>query len=238
MTSARAGDDRRGPPSPTRPVGGTPSCRPSSTTTSTATTCSTRRRSPTGAYDALLRELEALEEEHPTLRTPESPTQRVGGTYSTSFAAVEHLERMLSLDNVFSSDELAAWAARVERDAHAELSLAVRAEDRRPRGQPGLRGRPAGAGGHPRRRPYGRGRHAQRAHHRRGPRPARRHGRHPRPARRRGPRRGLLPVRAVRRAQRGPGRGRARRPSPTRATPPPARCGRRTRGSPPVGRCG
>ncbi len=75
-----------------------------------------------GAYDALLRELEALEERHPSLRTPQSPTQRVGGTYSTSFTAVEHLERMLSLDNVFSSDDLLAWAARVDRDAHAELA--------------------------------------------------------------------------------------------------------------------
>ena len=44
----------------------------------------------------------------PSLRTPDSPTQRVGGTYSTSFAPVEHLERMLSLDNVFSPDELDA----------------------------------------------------------------------------------------------------------------------------------
>jgi DNA ligase (NAD+) len=70
-----------------------------------------------GAFDALLRELEALEAEHPDLRTPDSPTQVVGGTYSTSFAAVHHLERLLSLDNVFSADELAAWFARVEREA-------------------------------------------------------------------------------------------------------------------------
>ncbi|HET8615063.1 MAG TPA: NAD-dependent DNA ligase LigA [Actinomycetales bacterium] len=70
-----------------------------------------------GAFDALLRELEALEEEHPGLRTPDSPTQVVGGTFSTSFTAVDHPERMLSLDNVFSTDELAAWFARVERDS-------------------------------------------------------------------------------------------------------------------------
>ena len=74
-----------------------------------------------GAYDALLRELEQLEESYPSLRTPASPTQRVGGTYSTSFSAVEHLERMLSLDNVFSQEDLAAWAAKVDRDAHAEV---------------------------------------------------------------------------------------------------------------------
>ncbi|HYT10005.1 MAG TPA: NAD-dependent DNA ligase LigA [Mycobacteriales bacterium] len=67
-------------------------------------------------YDALLRELEALETEFPELRTPNSPTQRVGGTYSTLFTPVDHPERMLSLDNVFTLDELAAWAQRVERD--------------------------------------------------------------------------------------------------------------------------
>jgi DNA ligase (NAD+) len=68
-------------------------------------------------YDQAMRRLEALEVEFPELRTPSSPTQRVGGTYSTQFTAVDHLERMLSLDNAFSGDELAAWAARVERDA-------------------------------------------------------------------------------------------------------------------------
>ena len=70
-------------------------------------------------YDTLMRRLEALEAEFPDLRTPSSPTQRVGGTYSTLFTAVDHLERMLSLDNAFSSDEMASWAARVERDAGA-----------------------------------------------------------------------------------------------------------------------
>jgi DNA ligase (NAD+) len=68
-------------------------------------------------YDALLRELEALESEFPELRTPSSPTQRVGGTYSTLFTPVDHVERMLSLDNVFTVEELAAWAQRVEREA-------------------------------------------------------------------------------------------------------------------------
>ena len=79
-----------------------------------------------GAYDALLRELEALEEEHPTLRTPDSPTQRVGGTYSTSFTAVEHLERMLSLDNVFSADDLAGLgrAGRPRRPRRAVAGCA------------------------------------------------------------------------------------------------------------------
>jgi DNA ligase (NAD+) len=67
-------------------------------------------------YDALLRELIELEELHPSLRTPSSPTQRVGGTFSTEFTAVDHLERMLSLDNAFSGEELAAWNERVVRE--------------------------------------------------------------------------------------------------------------------------
>ncbi len=71
-----------------------------------------------GDYDALIRRLNELEEAHPELRTPESPTQQVGGAvFSTDFTAVDHLERMLSLDNCFSPEELAAWAARVARDA-------------------------------------------------------------------------------------------------------------------------
>src|SRR5947207_4206375 len=68
-------------------------------------------------YDAMMRELQQLEEDYPALRTPQSPTQRVGGTYSTLFTPVEHAERMLSLDNVFNLDDLAGWAERVERDA-------------------------------------------------------------------------------------------------------------------------
>ncbi len=67
-------------------------------------------------YDQMLRELEALEERYPELRTPQSPTQRVAGDFSSQFTAVDHLERMLSLDNAFSDDELAAWAQRVERE--------------------------------------------------------------------------------------------------------------------------
>lgn len=66
-------------------------------------------------FDTLLRQLQALEDEHPELRTPDSPTQLVGGAgFATEFAPAEHLERMLSLDNVFDSDELSAWAARIK----------------------------------------------------------------------------------------------------------------------------
>jgi DNA ligase (NAD+) len=66
-------------------------------------------------YDAVMRELRELEDRYPELRTPDSPTQKVGGAISTEFTPVEHLERLLSLDNAFSPTELDAWAARVTR---------------------------------------------------------------------------------------------------------------------------
>ncbi|HUY49026.1 MAG TPA: NAD-dependent DNA ligase LigA [Streptosporangiaceae bacterium] len=66
-------------------------------------------------YDNLMRELRDLEERHPELRTPDSPTQKVSGRVSTDFTPVEHLERLLSLDNAFSAEELDAWAARAQR---------------------------------------------------------------------------------------------------------------------------
>src|SRR5690349_19641306 len=72
------------------------------------------------SYDTLMRELEALEAEFPALITPDSPSQRVGGTYSTEFAPVDHAERMLSLDNALNDEQLAAWADRVERDAGSQ----------------------------------------------------------------------------------------------------------------------
>ena len=73
-------------------------------------------------YDRLMRELAALEERFPGLRTPDSPTQKVAGGYSTSFTPVEHLERLMSLDNVFSDEELAAWARRAEREVGADAA--------------------------------------------------------------------------------------------------------------------
>lgn len=69
-----------------------------------------------GEFDTLLRALEALEEEYPELRTPDSPTQKVAGQYETDFTSVEHRERMLSLDNAFDDEELAAWGERIARD--------------------------------------------------------------------------------------------------------------------------
>ena len=67
-------------------------------------------------FDVKMRRLEALEEEVPDLRTPDSPTQKVGGAVSTEFTPVDHLERMESLDNAFSYEELETWAARLTRD--------------------------------------------------------------------------------------------------------------------------
>ncbi|WP_030866359.1 NAD-dependent DNA ligase LigA [Streptomyces sp. NRRL S-37] len=67
-------------------------------------------------FDRLLRELEALEEEHPELRTPDSPTQKVAGAYETEFTSVQHVSRMLSLDNTFNDDDLAAWVDRIQRE--------------------------------------------------------------------------------------------------------------------------
>ncbi|KUM09823.1 DNA ligase (NAD(+)) LigA [Mycolicibacterium neoaurum] len=73
-------------------------------------------------FDVLLRRLEALEEQYPELRTPDSPTQLVGGAgFATDFAAADHLERMLSLDNAFDTDELSAWAARLGAEIGTEI---------------------------------------------------------------------------------------------------------------------
>ncbi|MGA9653355.1 MAG: NAD-dependent DNA ligase LigA, partial [Polyangia bacterium] len=66
-------------------------------------------------YDGLMRELRALEQRFPDLITPSSPTQRVGGKGSDLFAPVEHPSPMLSLDNVFSTEELRTWLGRLQR---------------------------------------------------------------------------------------------------------------------------
>jgi DNA ligase (NAD+) len=66
-------------------------------------------------YDALVVRLRAVEEAHPELVTPESPTQKVGAAPSSQFTPVEHLVPMMSLDNAFSFDELRAWGERLSR---------------------------------------------------------------------------------------------------------------------------
>lgn len=67
-------------------------------------------------FDALLKELEKLEAQHPELREPDSPTQNVGGGFNTEFTQHDHIEKMMSLDNVFDNQELTAWFDRVEKE--------------------------------------------------------------------------------------------------------------------------
>ena len=73
-------------------------------------------------YDTLVRELRTIEEQHPELRTPDSPTQRVGG--AATFAPVEHVQPMMSLDNAFSFEELLAWGRRMERFISGDVAYA------------------------------------------------------------------------------------------------------------------
>ncbi|MEV8253627.1 NAD-dependent DNA ligase LigA [Rhodoglobus sp. NPDC076762] len=74
-------------------------------------------------YDGLIRRLEELEKAHPELQGQDSPTLRVGGRVATLFDPVEHAERMLSLDNVFSLEEFAEWAAKVQRDSARHIDF-------------------------------------------------------------------------------------------------------------------
>jgi DNA ligase (NAD+) len=67
-------------------------------------------------YDAKMHELAAIETDYPALRTPDSPTQKVMESLSTDFAEVTHIDRLLSLDNVFSDEEFDAWALRATRE--------------------------------------------------------------------------------------------------------------------------
>jgi DNA ligase (NAD+) len=73
-----------------------------------------------GTYDGLMRELQALEAEHPELVTPDSPTQRVGAPADTGFATVEHLQPMLSLANARNAEEFTAWLERVRSGLRGE----------------------------------------------------------------------------------------------------------------------
>ena len=76
-------------------------------------------------YDRLYRELLELEAAHPELITPDSPTQRVGGTPAAAFSSVEHRIPLLSLDNAFSSEELEAWYGRLLKVLDRETGTAL-----------------------------------------------------------------------------------------------------------------
>jgi DNA ligase (NAD+) len=69
------------------------------------------------AFDTLLKELQALEAKHPELLEPDSPSLGVGGGFATTFDQHDHIEKMMSLDNVFDNDELATWFDRVEKES-------------------------------------------------------------------------------------------------------------------------
>ncbi len=73
-----------------------------------------------GEYDALERELAALEEKFPELKSEDSPTETVGGVAAAGFATVEHIERMMSLDNAFSLEEIDQWAHRAFAEVPGE----------------------------------------------------------------------------------------------------------------------
>ncbi len=156
-------------------------------------------------YDALIRELNDLEGRYPELRTPDSATQQVGGAFSTDFTAADHLERMLSLDNAFAPEELAAWADRVSRDAGGEFhylcelkidGLAINLLYEHGKLTRALTRGNGVTGEDVTLNVRTLGRRAEPAGRRRHPRPGR------------GARRGVLPGRGVRRAERVAGRGR------------------------------
>ena len=74
-------------------------------------------------FDDLLRQLQKLEDKNPELRESDSPTLHVGGGFSTQFEQRDHIEKMMSLDNVFDLDELATWFDRVEKDISTPMYL-------------------------------------------------------------------------------------------------------------------
>ena len=74
-------------------------------------------------FDELLGQLQQLEDKHPELREPDSPTLHVGGGFSTQFEQRDHIEKMMSLDNVFDLEELATWFDRVEKEVTEPMYL-------------------------------------------------------------------------------------------------------------------
>ena len=74
-------------------------------------------------FDVLLVELKKLEDANPELREADSPTLGIGGGFSTGFEQRDHIEKMMSLDNVFDTDELTGWFDRVEKEAKSPTYL-------------------------------------------------------------------------------------------------------------------
>ena len=68
-----------------------------------------------GEFDQLLKQLQKLEAAHPEYKAPDSPTENVGGGFATHFAQHDHIEKMMSLDNVFDDEELDAWFDRIAK---------------------------------------------------------------------------------------------------------------------------
>ena len=106
---------------------------------------------PDAEFDRLIRELQSLEAEYPELVTEDSPTQRVGGEPLKAFPEVVHRIPMLSLDNVFSEEELKDFHRRVMERLGLEVDspLAYAAEPKLDRDQSALRGRTPGTWRHP-----------------------------------------------------------------------------------------
>lgn len=78
---------------------------------------------PDGEFDTLLGELKALESKHPEYKADESPTELVGGGFATHFTQHDHIEKMMSLDNVFGEEELESWFDRIEKSEKVESWL-------------------------------------------------------------------------------------------------------------------
>jgi DNA ligase (NAD+) len=78
---------------------------------------------PDGEFDTLLGELKELESKHPEYKADESPTELVGGGFATHFTQHDHIEKMMSLDNVFGEEELESWFDRIEKSEKVESWL-------------------------------------------------------------------------------------------------------------------
>ena len=186
-----------------------------------------------GDFDVLLRELEGLEEQHPSLRTPglPHPAGRRHVLHRVQHARPRGADAQPRQRLHRRGARRVGPAGRARR-RRRRRALPVRAQGRRPRGQPAVRERPSGAGSHPRRRPDGRGRHPQHPHHR--GRPARPRAHRRRAGARSGSRcaaRCSCPSRRSPTSTRRWSR-RASRRTRTRATRRQGRCGRRTPRSP------